>query len=98
MTCCNASMVSRSSRLPSRLASSACTRLFSALIRLLAFFALAFVLARNVVKLVVERRKALPFARFRAKLVAVLLGQRGADGRVLHDDPSVPSGLLCHGR
>src|SRR5688572_23267543 len=34
---------------------------------------LAFVLARNVVKLVVERRKALPFARFRAKLVAALL-------------------------
>jgi two-component system nitrogen regulation sensor histidine kinase NtrY len=36
--------------------------------------ALAFVLARNVIKLVVERRRALPFARFRAKLVAVLLG------------------------
>jgi two-component system nitrogen regulation sensor histidine kinase NtrY len=36
--------------------------------------ALAFVLARNVVKLVVERRKALPFARFRFKLVTVLLG------------------------
>jgi two-component system nitrogen regulation sensor histidine kinase NtrY len=35
---------------------------------------LAFVLARNIVKLVVERRRALPFARFRAKLVAVLLG------------------------
>src|SRR5688572_1145171 len=34
---------------------------------------LAFVLARNVLKLVVERRKALPFARFRAKLVAALL-------------------------
>src|SRR5688500_7735523 len=34
---------------------------------------LAFVLARNVVKLVVERRRALPFARFRAKLVAALL-------------------------
>ena len=31
--------------------------------------ALLFVLARNIVKLVVERRKALPFARFRAKLV-----------------------------
>src|SRR5262249_8101685 len=30
--------------------------------------ALAFVLARNIVKLVVERRHALPFARFRAKL------------------------------
>jgi two-component system nitrogen regulation sensor histidine kinase NtrY len=36
--------------------------------------ALAFVLARNVLKLIVERRRALPFARFRAKLVAVLLG------------------------
>src|SRR5882762_8846751 len=36
--------------------------------------ALCFVLARNIVKLVVERRKALPFARFRAKLVALLLG------------------------
>src|SRR5712691_7319026 len=36
--------------------------------------ALVFVLARNVVKLVVERRKALPFARFRSKLVALMLG------------------------
>ena len=36
--------------------------------------ALAFVLTRNIFKLVVERRRALPFARFRAKLVAVLLG------------------------
>jgi two-component system, NtrC family, nitrogen regulation sensor histidine kinase NtrY len=36
--------------------------------------ALVFVLARNVIKLVVERRKALPFARFRAKLVLLLLG------------------------
>jgi len=35
--------------------------------------ALAFVLARNLVKLVVERRRALPFARFRSKLVAVLM-------------------------
>ena len=35
--------------------------------------ALVFVLARNIVKLVVERRKALAFARFRAKLVAVML-------------------------
>ena len=31
-------------------------------------------LVRNVIKLVVERRRALPFARFRTKLVAVLLG------------------------
>src|SRR5467141_2216068 len=36
--------------------------------------ALVFVLARNVVKLIVERRRALPFARFRANLVALLLG------------------------
>src|SRR5216684_3212936 len=36
--------------------------------------ALLFVLARNIIKLIVERRKALPFARFRAKLVALLLG------------------------
>jgi two-component system, NtrC family, nitrogen regulation sensor histidine kinase NtrY len=35
--------------------------------------ALVFVLARNILKLVVERRRALPFARFRAKLVALLL-------------------------
>ena len=35
--------------------------------------ALLFVLARNIVKLVVERRRALPFARFRAKLVTLLL-------------------------
>ena len=36
--------------------------------------ALVFVLARNIVKLVVERRRALPFSRFRAKLVALLIG------------------------
>ena len=36
--------------------------------------ALVFVLARNIIKLVVERRRALPFAHFRAKLVTVLLG------------------------
>ncbi|HEX6464696.1 MAG TPA: hypothetical protein VFZ98_09595, partial [Vicinamibacterales bacterium] len=36
--------------------------------------ALGFVLARNVVKLVVERRRGLPFSRFRLKLVAALLG------------------------
>jgi two-component system nitrogen regulation sensor histidine kinase NtrY len=35
--------------------------------------ALVFVLARNIVKLIVERRRALPFARFRAKLVTLLL-------------------------
>jgi two-component system nitrogen regulation sensor histidine kinase NtrY len=36
--------------------------------------ALGFVLARNVIKLVVERRRGLPFSRFRLKLVAALLG------------------------
>jgi two-component system nitrogen regulation sensor histidine kinase NtrY len=36
--------------------------------------ALVFVLARNVVKLLVEKRRGLPFAHFRAKLVAMLLG------------------------
>jgi two-component system nitrogen regulation sensor histidine kinase NtrY len=36
--------------------------------------ALTFVLARNIVKLIVERRRALPFAHFRAKLVLLLLG------------------------
>src|SRR6476619_2717675 len=35
---------------------------------------LVFVLARNIIKLVVERRRGLPFSRFRAKLVALLLG------------------------
>ncbi len=36
--------------------------------------ALVFVLGRNIVKQLVERRRGLPFARFRAKLVGVLLG------------------------
>ena len=36
--------------------------------------ALVFVLARNIIKLLVERRRAMPFVRFRAKLVFVLLG------------------------
>jgi two-component system nitrogen regulation sensor histidine kinase NtrY len=36
--------------------------------------ALVFVLARNIIKLIVERRQARPFARFRAKLVAAMLG------------------------
>ena len=35
--------------------------------------ALLFVLARNLLKLWVEQRRAVPFARFRAKLVAALL-------------------------
>ena len=36
--------------------------------------ALVFVLARNIVKLVVERQRGRPFARFRGKLVTLLLG------------------------
>src|SRR5712691_587525 len=36
--------------------------------------ALVFVLARNIIKLIVEQRRALAFAKFRAKLVALLLG------------------------
>jgi two-component system nitrogen regulation sensor histidine kinase NtrY len=40
---------------------------------LMMLLALVFVLARNVIKLLVERRRALPFVRFRAKLVLVLL-------------------------
>src|SRR5712692_10343786 len=32
-----------------------------------------WLLARNIVKLLVERRRGLPFARFRSKLVALLL-------------------------
>src|SRR4029077_10602827 len=35
--------------------------------------ALVFVLGRNIIKMMVERRRGLPFARFRAKLVALLL-------------------------
>jgi two-component system nitrogen regulation sensor histidine kinase NtrY len=41
---------------------------------LMMLLALVFVLARNIVKIMVERRRGLPFARFRAKLVLVLLG------------------------
>ena len=37
-------------------------------------FVFVWLLARNIVKLVVERRRGLPFARFRSKLVALLLG------------------------
>ncbi|MFN2447732.1 MAG: ATP-binding protein [Vicinamibacterales bacterium] len=36
--------------------------------------ALVFVLARNLIKVLVERRRAMPFSRFRAKLVFVLMG------------------------
>jgi len=41
---------------------------------LMMLVALVFVLARNIIKLIVERRRALPFSRFRAKLVAAVLG------------------------
>jgi two-component system nitrogen regulation sensor histidine kinase NtrY len=37
-------------------------------------FVFVWLLGRNIVKLVVERRRGLPFARFRSKLVALLLG------------------------
>src|SRR5262245_31138325 len=36
--------------------------------------ALLFVLTRNIVKVVIERRRALPFARFRSRVVVLLLG------------------------
>jgi two-component system, NtrC family, nitrogen regulation sensor histidine kinase NtrY len=36
--------------------------------------ALGFVLARNIVKVVVERRRGLPFSKFRGKLVLAMLG------------------------
>ncbi|HSK09883.1 MAG TPA: ATP-binding protein [Vicinamibacterales bacterium] len=36
--------------------------------------ALVFVLARNIIKMMVERRRGLPIARFRSKLVGALLG------------------------
>ena len=36
--------------------------------------ALLFVLARNIIKLAVEQRRAIPFARFRTRLVIALLG------------------------
>ena len=41
---------------------------------LMMLIALAFVLARNIIKVVVERRRGLPFSRFRAKLVLAFLG------------------------
>ena len=69
---CSASPTAPRSSRPTSSASSFSTRLSAADLTMLA--ALVFVLARNIVKLIVERRKALPFARFRAKLVALLLG------------------------
>ena len=41
---------------------------------LMMLLGLVFVLARNIIKLLVERRRAIPFVRFRAKLVFILLG------------------------
>jgi two-component system, NtrC family, nitrogen regulation sensor histidine kinase NtrY len=41
---------------------------------LMMLLALLFVLARNIIKLVVEQRRAIPFARFRTRLVMALLG------------------------
>lgn len=66
-------MADRTSRLaPDFLASVVLSALSAT--NLMMLLALVFVLARNVIKLVVERRSAMPFARFRTKLVAVLLG------------------------
>src|SRR6476659_7625442 len=44
------------------------------LLGILFLIVLVFGLARNVVKLLVERRRGLPFSRFRAKLVLAMLG------------------------
>jgi two-component system nitrogen regulation sensor histidine kinase NtrY len=41
---------------------------------LMMLIALLFVLTRNIIKLIVERRRGLPFSQFRAKLVLALLG------------------------
>ncbi len=41
---------------------------------LIMLLVLGFLLARNVITLVVERRRAVPFARFRAKLVVAFVG------------------------
>ena len=41
---------------------------------LMMLLALLFVLARNIIKLIVEQRRAIPFARFRTRLVVALLG------------------------
>ena len=53
---------------------------------------LTFVLARNVIKLIIERKKALPFARFRGKLVGSTLYVAGLEGGVATVDP--PDGLF----
>ena len=41
---------------------------------LVMLLALAFLLARHVIKIIVEHRRAVPFTRFRAKLVAAIVG------------------------
>ncbi len=41
---------------------------------LIMLLALGFLVARNVITLIAERRRRVPFARFRAKLVAALVG------------------------
>ena len=41
---------------------------------LIMLLALGFLLARNLITLIAERRRAVPFARFRAKLVTALVG------------------------
>ncbi len=65
-------VASRSSASPDFLTEFVLYALSAADLTMLA--ALAFVLARHVVKLVVERRRGRPFASLRGKLVALLLG------------------------
>ena len=64
---------SRSSRLSPDFLTEFVLRALSAA-DLAMILALLLVLARNILKMVVERRRGLPFAKFRSKLVAVLLG------------------------
>jgi two-component system nitrogen regulation sensor histidine kinase NtrY len=65
-------IASRSSASPELLAEFVLYALSAADLTMLA--ALVFVLARHLVKLVVERRRGRPFASLRGKLVALLLG------------------------
>ena len=65
-------VASRSSASPDFLTEFVLYALSAADLTMLA--ALAFVLARHIVKLVVERRRGRPFASLRGKLVALLLG------------------------
>ena len=57
--------------------------------------ALGFVLVRNIIKMLVERRRALPFARFRAKLVTVLLAMTIAPAVLGGDAPAIGAARLA---